>query len=42
MASTFYDGYRCVDCSHLQDDPEVPGICFCDLKDECWFQEAEE
>ncbi len=26
----------------MQEDTEVPGVCFCDLKDECWFQEAEE
>ena len=42
MATIFYDGYRCSDCVHLKDDPEVPGLCFCDLKDECDFQEVEE
>lgn len=41
MTSSFNDGYRCPDCVHLQDDQEVPGVCFCDLKDECCFQEEE-
>ena len=25
----------------MQEDTEVPGVCFCDLKDECCFQEEE-
>ena len=25
----------------MQEDREVPGVCFCDLKDECLFQEEE-
>ena len=33
---------RCSDCAHLKDDEEVKGVCFCELKDECEFQEDEE